>query len=73
MILLTVGLSLTFGSFKSFLEGFLWSHDTYLAELESTCQTSGQVASRHSANSRPDIWPVFDVQTGIAVVLCSHS
>lgn len=65
-LLLTAGLSLMFGSFRCFLEGVLCSHDPHLAE--STCQTSGQVASSHSTNSRPDIWLVFDVQTGITEV-----
>lgn len=57
---------------RCFLEGVLCCHDPLLAELESTCQTSGQVASSHRANSRPDIWPVFDVQTGITEVVCSR-
>lgn len=61
------------GSLRCFLEGVLQSHDPRLAELVSTCQTSGQVACSHSANSRPDMWPVFDVQAGTTSVLCSRS
>lgn len=43
----------------------------HLAGLVSTCQTSGQAASNHLANSRPDILPFFDVQTWITVILQS--
>lgn len=66
-------MSLKFGRFRCFLEGILQSHDPRLAGLEPTCQTSGQVASRHLANSRPDTLPVFDVRIGNTLVLCSHS
>lgn len=56
---------------RGLLEGFLWSRDVNLAELGSTCQTSGRVAVCHSTKSRPDICSVFDVQTGIAAALSS--
>lgn len=66
-------MSLKFWRFRCFLEDILQSHDPRLAGLEPTCQTSGQVASSHLANSRPDISPVFDVRTGNTLVLGSHS